>query len=206
MTATPEAPSSASTPSSDAALAAVQGCGGAIRQLDGCLEQIDGLIDRLDDEGYARPLDGIFGGSIGGHVRHCLDHVRCLAGTGERLAAGEDATSSSCDPADYDTRDRGTTVESDRDVARSEIASLRSRLATAESVALDVAVDLSIMMSPDGLRIPARSTFGREIAFVFSHTIHHQAMIGGMARHLGVDPPEGFGRAPSTRKHDGETG
>lgn len=171
-------------------------CTAAAAQLDGCLAQIDELVAALEPAAYATPLEGIFGGSIGGHVRHCLDHVRVLVEVAE--GAGRDAAA----PADYDTRARGTDIESDPAAARTHLADLRSRLIAAARGPLDRPVALSVMLSGDGLRVPMGSTLGREIAFVFSHTIHHQAMIGGMARHLGVAVPAGFGRAPSTLAHD----
>ena len=42
------------------------------------------------------------------------------------------------------------------------------------------------------------STHARELAFVFSHTIHHNAIIGTIARAIGVELPSNFGTAPST--------
>ena len=45
------------------------------------------------------------------------------------------------------------------------------------------------------------TTAGRELAFVLSHTIHHNALIDVMARTLGVPVPDRFGYAPSTIAH-----
>ena len=174
----------------------VTGYFAAAAQLDACLAQIDELVGRLEPAAYAAPMEGIFGGSIGGHVRHCLDHVRVLVEVAEGAGADPEA------PADYDTRIRGTDIESNPDAAREHLSNLRARLAAGAHGRLDRPVALSVMMSGDGMRVPMHSTLGREIGFVFSHTIHHQAMIGGMARHLGVAVPAGFGRAPSTIAHD----
>ena len=193
-------PDVADTAAPPAAGLGADGCGTVTRQLDACLEQLDELVGRLDAEAYAMPLEGIFGGSIGGHVRHCLDHVRVLVESMERLAhapVGEPG-----EPADYDRRVRGTAVETDPAVARVQLADVRRRLEAGADVPLDRPIELSVMLSSDGLRVPMHSTLGREIGFVFSHTIHHQAMIGGMARHLGIDVPPTFGRAPSTIAHD----
>ena len=45
------------------------------------------------------------------------------------------------------------------------------------------------------------STVGRELAYVLSHTIHHNAIIGSMVKALGGVLPERFGYAPSTVRH-----
>jgi hypothetical protein len=42
---------------------------------------------------------------------------------------------------------------------------------------------------------------GRELAFVLSHTVHHNALIAVMALTLGVSIPDRFGYAPSTIAH-----
>lgn len=54
------------------------------------------------------------------------------------------------------------------------------------------------MLTGDGIAIDAQTSFGRELAFVVSHTIHHNALIGAMLHQLGVVPPADFGLAPST--------
>ncbi len=46
--------------------------------------------------------------------------------------------------------------------------------------------------------IAVPTSLGRELAFVMSHTIHHNALIGVIAKLLGIDVPERFGYAPST--------
>ena len=37
--------------------------------------------------------------------------------------------------------------------------------------------------------------------FLLSHTVHHYALIGAILRLSGVEPPAGFGLAPSTLRH-----
>ena len=43
-----------------------------------------------------------------------------------------------------------------------------------------------------------RSTLRRELAFVISHTVHHQALIAMLLAVAGLQVPESFGLAPST--------
>jgi hypothetical protein len=45
------------------------------------------------------------------------------------------------------------------------------------------------------------TTVGRELAFVLSHTVNHNALIAVMALTLGVPVPDRFGYAPSTIAH-----
>jgi uncharacterized damage-inducible protein DinB len=46
------------------------------------------------------------------------------------------------------------------------------------------------------------TTFGRELQYLLSHTVHHFALIGVMLRLLGVDPGSDFGVAPSTLRYE----
>src|SRR5687768_2196593 len=69
------------------------------------LEQYAQVLSRLTDEQYATKPVGPVDGSIGGHTRHCLDHVRAL------LAAAENGV------LNYDHRTRETQLEADRTFA-----------------------------------------------------------------------------------------
>ena len=42
------------------------------------LEQLADVIGRLTESQYAQKPVGVVESSVGGHVRHCLDHVRAL--------------------------------------------------------------------------------------------------------------------------------
>jgi uncharacterized damage-inducible protein DinB len=46
--------------------------------------------------------------------------------------------------------------------------------------------------------VAVRSTLARELLFVISHTIHHQALIAVLLSAAGRTVPEAFGLAPST--------
>jgi uncharacterized damage-inducible protein DinB len=43
-----------------------------------------------------------------------------------------------------------------------------------------------------------RTTRRRELAFVISHTVHHQALIAVLVALAGGEIPEAFGLAPTT--------
>ena len=84
------------------------------------LDQLAAVVAQLDDSHYRVARAREVSGSVGGHVRHCLDHVAALV---SGLENGH---------VDYDVRVRGTAIESRREAALAEIARLAARL---ESVA-----------------------------------------------------------------------
>ena len=93
----------------------------AVDSLRELLDEMRSMIERIDDESYAAPARGRPGGGIGGHVRHCLDHVSALlTGTRTGLCA-------------YDRRARGTTVETCRLAAIHYILDLEADLASAST-------------------------------------------------------------------------
>jgi len=63
---------------------------------------------------------------------------------------------------------------------------------------LDEPICVVSTVARNGETLTSMSTLARELAFVLSHTIHHQAMIGLLASLHGSDVPDGFGFALST--------
>jgi uncharacterized damage-inducible protein DinB len=126
-------------------------------------------------------------GSIGGHVRHCLDHVL----TFERgLETGL---------VDYDTRRRQTTVEGDRELAVLSLTAAATRLERHTGLALGQPLVVRSVLSRGGPTMEYRSSVARELAFVISHTIHHGAQIALLAHRIGAGRlPDRFGVAPAT--------
>jgi len=152
-------------------------------------ELLDDLADTVmempADLYAAKPPTGV-SGSIGAHVRHVLDHV------GAFVAADASATLS------YDRRDRGTSIETDPHAALSQI--LRLKGALEQQMVRDLAepVRVTSMISHSGEAVTGWSTRARELAFVVSHTIHHQAIIALLMTSQGFTVPDQFGYAPST--------
>jgi uncharacterized damage-inducible protein DinB len=145
------------------------------------LDQLATLLVRLDDGQYRCVRARDVSGSVGGHVRHCLDHIAALA---RGFESGE---------VDYDLRVRGTAVETCRETARGEIGRLLVRLEHIAGYSPDTPVWVNVS-TPD----LAPSTLARELAFVSSHTIHHFALIALLLHEMGVRVPPRFGYAPST--------
>ncbi|HXW08317.1 MAG TPA: DinB family protein [Vicinamibacterales bacterium] len=150
------------------------------------LRQLAGVLEGLADSSYRAEQARGVSGSIGSHVRHCLDHVDALL-TG--LPAGR---------VDYDARRRGTTVESSRAAAIAETIRLCRALDGIRGQDLDQPLVLAGALDTNGPQMSARSSVGRELAFVVSHTIHHLAVIALLLRELGIAVPPRFGYAPST--------
>ena len=161
----------------------------AVLPLLATLDQVAGLVASLTDEQYRlRPI-GPGSGSIGGHVRHCLDHVESLLAG---VATGR---------IDYDQRQRGTDVETCRGAALDAVHRQTRQLLDLTDCSWHHRLRLSVLLSSCGPSVEVTTSLGRELAFVLSHTVHHNALLAVMARTLGVPLPEGFGYAPSTIAH-----
>jgi len=156
--------------------------------LDTVLQKTAEVVQSLDTAAYTTASDAFHGGSVGAHVRHCLDHLRAV------LAGIESGT------VDYDDRRRATPVEVDPAVAVNEFNQLRRQL-VANRQAKDQPLKVRMMVAVDQPGVQSVSTLGRELAFVLSHTIHHGAMIAAMITARGGSVPQDFGFAPSTLAH-----
>jgi uncharacterized damage-inducible protein DinB len=125
-------------------------------------------------------------GSIGAHVRHCLDHAWAL----ERgIATGEIC---------YDYRERDTVVEREPQLAVSRLCRARVRLGGISDALLDRPLTLVAQTHADGRSVRVRTTAGRELAFVITHTVHHSALIAILLEHADEGIPMRFGLAPTT--------
>jgi uncharacterized damage-inducible protein DinB len=59
-------------------------------------------------------------------------------------------------------------------------------------------VVLEALVASDRPPVEALTSAERELAFVVSHTIHHNALVRVMVKLLGANVPADFGYAPST--------
>ena len=157
-----------------------------VQPLAGLLAQMRSMIERLDDETYTRPAPGRSSGGIGGHIRHCLDHIGALM----------QATRTGV--VEYDRRQRGTDVESCRAAAVRHIGELTARLAALDTSMLEEPLLVETQIDPSGAMILTRSSVCREVAFVISHTIHHNAIVAQLLAGRDVALDARFGVAPAT--------
>ncbi len=149
------------------------------------LVQMRDVIAALAPEAYTNEPDRICRGTVGRHVRHCLDHVRMLI----------DAAPTGL--VDYDARDRGTDIETNPVAACDELDRLIVALRDGV-LPVDTPLTISSVISGAGDRVSTQSSLGRELVYVLAHTIHHAAMIIGLVEAAGGDVPAAFGYAPST--------
>jgi uncharacterized damage-inducible protein DinB len=158
----------------------------ATEALAAVLDDLAEVVDSLSDRQFADSAIPGVSGSVGGHVRHCLDHVRALERAMETGVV------------DYDTRERGTSIEADRTLAWSLLLSARRRVARVPASVLARPVVVRTRMHAGMKPVEVLSSLEREVSFVIAHTIHHCATIAVLA---GVRPdglPARFGIAPST--------
>jgi uncharacterized damage-inducible protein DinB len=149
------------------------------------LDAVTDVVMSMDTASYvARPLREV-SGSIGEHVRHCLDHIAALA------------ASTSMQPLSYDRRERGTAIETDPAEAMRLILRLNAALDRWSGPSLDDPISVTSLVAP-GQSVTGWSTVGRELAFVASHTVHHQALIALLLAVQGLAVPDRLGYAPST--------
>ena len=157
-----------------------------VQPLAGLLQQMRSMIEQMDDRAYAMPAPGRTSGGVGGHVRHCLDHVGALV----------HATRTGV--VEYDRRQRGTDVETCRASALHRIGELSARLVVLDGSLLDEPLLVETQIDPAGAMILTRSTVCREVAFVISHTIHHNAIVAQLLAGRDVTLDARFGLAPAT--------
>jgi hypothetical protein len=158
--------------------------------LIGVLEQLRSLVARTTQADYVAQADARFlSATIGGHVRHCLDHVAAIVGRDRDQRI------------DYDHRERGTSVETDPVAGLAELQRLIAGVVALRDIDGDCPVEVMLMPDRRGQSVAVRSSLARELAFALSHTIHHQATVRGMAMARGISVDNGFGYAPSTLSH-----
>src|SRR4051812_15204947 len=152
------------------------------------LQQAITLLPMLGEAQYRQKLPACFNASVGGHIRHNVDHYLSF------LAGIEKAQ------IDYEARERDARLESDRDYAVSVLEQITTRLRAlaSEDKPVDVRMENTEETSADAW---GQSTTRRELQFLLSHTIHHYALVAVSCRLLGVEPSADFGVAPSTLRY-----
>lgn len=154
------------------------------------LQQAATLLDRLDESSFIEPVESFYGSTVGGHLRHCLEHYRSFF---DGLRIGR---------IDYDARARELILETQIEVAQENVAAVCAALNALPEGDLSRERELLVKMDCGEQDLPWQaSSIGRELQFLVSHTVHHFAMMGGICQALGLEMEEEFGVAPSTLRY-----
>ncbi len=143
------------------------------------------VLKTLTPEQYCQSIEVLRGASIGAHWRHVVEHFSCFV-TGAPLSF-----------VDYTMRCRDARLEVD---ARFAIEQGETLCEDIELLVVTATDYLDVRHEPVNVDSSHRSSVGRELEFLFSHTAHHYAMIAVGLDVLGVDRPKDFGLAESTRQ------
>ena len=147
------------------------------------------MLECVDDELLSTPVMSFYGSTLGGHLRHCIEHYESFI-TG--LVDGR---------VDYDKRSREKSVERQTKSAREKLLQLVGSMEVLKRS--DADEEVLVKMDCGGNEcVWQKSTVGRELQFLVSHTVHHFAMMKGLCSALNVRLPETFGVAPSTLRHE----
>ncbi len=160
--------------------AAVSGCTAAIDRCVALTAQIDRHTYQYAPEGH---------GSIGEHLRHCVDHFDCFFHDYESGVI------------DYDARARSNVIETDPTAAGVALQSILRQLSTLTSDTLDRPVVIRQTSAPNESPIEMQSTLSRELVFLSGHTVHHLALMVLIAERAGAAPSTELGVAYSTAAH-----
>lgn len=150
------------------------------------LRQGIALLAELGDARYVKPLPVVYGSSIGGHLRHIIEHYQSFVTS---LEAGD---------LNYENRPRNPEIETNSEYARGILAAIADRLGALEQELSGRAVAYCVETTP-GER--AASSVLRELEFLLSHTVHHYALVAVMCRLQDFEPENSFGIAPSTLRY-----
>ena len=139
------------------------------------------VIRGLDEESYRRASSR--SGSVGAQFRHNLDFLNAFL------------TAAGAGRVDYNDRERDHVVEIDREYAIEKLLTVVGKLGELKGSDLERSV---LVRSETGTGFWHRSSLGRELEFVFSHTVHHHALIAEKLAANGDTAVLDFGVAPST--------
>lgn len=154
----------------------------------GILQQGIELLSRLTDAQYTQKLPACFNASIGGHLRHTIDHYLSFIGG---IHSGG---------LDYEARARDVRIETHRTYAIDVLAGIVDQLNYLPKLdrTLRIRMENTQLQEPNAWGV---SSGRRELQFLLSHTVHHYALIAISCRLQGVEPQADFGMAPSTLRY-----
>ncbi len=154
------------------------------------IDQATELAHNVNSKSWTHPNAGFRGSTLGQHMRHTLDHIEAICiGLNEGVV-------------NYDARRREQDIETNPTTASERCVKLKETLISLGRLyPADTAIKSIASCSSDCEPIPQISSFGRELQFVISHTVHHFAIIAAICHSQDITTSSEFGVAPSTLKH-----
>jgi uncharacterized damage-inducible protein DinB len=161
---------------------------GLIQENIRLLQQAAAVIEPMTDDCYLAEESPAVS-SVAKHFRHIFNHFEAI------LSADGNAV-------DYETRQRGTEIETQRSAALDKIRNLivqMEKLSTTASDTTPLSIE-RIIRNADGMIRTTQypTSLARELDFVHQHTVHHYAMIALILRQYGVAVAPDFGMSPAT--------
>lgn len=154
------------------------------------LDQGLSVLEKLSDQDYDTPFTLVYGGTIGGHYRHVLEHFSTL------LSSFDSGL------VNYDLRNRNQSIEKQRGFAIDATLELRKQWENLSTEVYDKPMQLQGKISnqcEENMKI--ETSAGREVTYAIAHAHHHFAIIGVMCELLAQPIASEFGIAPSTLAH-----
>mmetsp|Transcript_23082 Transcript_23082/g.39040 ORF Transcript_23082/g.39040 Transcript_23082/m.39040 type:complete len:191 (+) Transcript_23082:150-722(+) len=167
------------------------------------LDQKLNILRAVSQQDYVHVHTPHFNASVGGHIRHSLDHFSILL-------SRDFAAASPLDVVDYDIRDRNTDIETNKDSAIAKTCALLTTLDdmfASPSAAQLMATPLTVRFVGDaasGETYSAPTSLAREMSFVAHHGIHHLATVKLMMQRMNYELGDGVGKAFATIQHEQE--
>jgi len=152
------------------------------------------LLTSINNEQYVKVCDPYVKSHIGEHMRHVLDMYYALRNEEKNGLV------------DYDCRRRGAGIEDQRELAIAEIQACLHwfEALNDDSAMLDMEKEIifkSEVRLKESRSVNIKSTMLREFVFVSSHTVHHYALIGVIAKLQNIEIDKYFGVAAATVSH-----
>ena len=148
------------------------------------LREAQKLLERMEDRLYTHVDAPTFTSSIGAQLRHCLDFYQCFL---RGVKNGK---------VDYDLRERDEVTEHSRTHAIERITKTTEMLWK-----LSLAEEQATLWVKQDSPYWCTSSLRRELQFLLSHLVHHQALVAVMLHLQGFVPNEDLGVAPATLEH-----
>ena len=174
------------------------------RHVHMCIDQKNWILNMISPDDYIKMHASPYNGSVGGHMRHSMDHFSRLIATTIKAQTGTGVAY-----INYDDRERNTTIECDKDAAIKDLhrisADINRLLASDRGVDGGALVARFIGDCSTGETYDLDTNFTRELSFVCHHATHHLFFCKMMMEVMGYDVSgSNIGVANSTILHQAD--